>query len=93
LARRDETRSSARGLIVLEISVLGVTPWGVVAFSRNRSTPDTVLITGGYQQDGKLGSSFARVSTGPDGMRDADPASWALAKLVAHQTPPTALLL
>jgi hypothetical protein len=61
--------------------------WGLSLRSAREHYPDTVLITdtpGKALLVDKLGLSFAHVSTELDRLRDADPALWALGKLVAY---------
>lgn len=61
--------------------------WGLSLRLAQAHYPDTVLITdspGKALLVGKLGLSFRHVSTELDRLRDADPALWALGKLVAY---------
>ena len=61
--------------------------WGVSLQSARRHYPETVLITdtpGKKMLVDELGLPFTDVSTELDVLRDADPAWWALGKLVAY---------
>jgi hypothetical protein len=61
--------------------------WGLSLRLARAHYPDTVLITdspGKALLVGKLGLSFADVSTELDRLAEADPALWALGKLVAY---------
>ena len=61
--------------------------WGLSVRLAQAHYPDTVLITdtrGKALLVGKLGLPFAHVSTELDRLQDADPALWALGKLVAY---------
>jgi hypothetical protein len=67
--------------------------WGISLKAAGRHYPDTVLITDAYGKKlliDRLGLPFAQVSTELDRLKDADPAWWALGKLIAYsmQDPP-----
>ena len=61
--------------------------WGISLTAARRHYPDTVLITDHYGKKlliDELGLPFAHVSTELERIKDADPAWWALGKLIAY---------